>query len=695
VTLRLRISIFVFCAVMLLTIGFLFGEFRSVDLLEARIQSLILDNQVTAWEEAIGATESQLTTEAQVVMTIPGIAQAAQDKDTASLERLLRPVVASGAITRIDLLDADGNLVYSSDPEADGAAMIDAGLVYKISGGSDTNTGLQRDHKGQILATVARPLMGAPDPNDQGDATPQTIGVLVLADTLASTLDRLKSATNSDILLLGMDGKPRAGTAPDLWSALTPARARLHPGVLDIDTGARVLRVDQTVLNGGSGDRLGYELSVTDVTQSYRRDRGDQLMSYIVIAILVIGTQVSLFWYLSRTFRPLSDSMYALNALTAGDTSVDIVGEESQDEVGRLAQLTRLVRDLKRADLRDEQMRRRQSRRQERFIRNEMIGLASALSEDARAELMQDVQKIEAAQQEEGAGEGQLGSTLGSLAVAFRYMAERVKTQYHSLDKLVAELRDALATKTELIGLQQQFEIAGQMQAAILPKTWPPREDVEIEGRLLPAKEFGGNFYDFFLLDRDRLMVVAAEISGKGLATAFLAVVARTLLKATLLMDPVPETALRRVNATLLAENDQRLELRLFAAILDLGTGRLTYCAAGYPAPLVLRRLGDVAEPPLTESRPLAVSPEVGLAQGVLELPARTTLVLSSNGVAEATNSLGQALGREGLIEILRGVDDLGARTVCDAITRNLSTRGQGRAREADASCVVLRYLGR
>jgi sigma-B regulation protein RsbU (phosphoserine phosphatase) len=688
VTLRMRISIFVFCAVLLLTGGILFGEADRIDLLSERVQALTLENQVAAWEQAVDTETTALSSEIPIILGLPGLDLAAQAKDTVALQKLLAPVAASGAVSRIDMLDEDGNLLYSSDPDTNSTPLVDAGLVYKIMADNSVAGGLERSVRGHVLATSAKALSVNQVP----------VGVLVLADDLSRTINQLKTTTGNDIVLLDLAGRPVLSTAPaTLWHDIAAKLGPLRPGLTDITLGNRVLRLGVTVISSGSGNRIGYEAAVTDFTQTHQHDRSRQIFSYLIILVFVAGIQIALFRYLSRTFRPLSDSMTALNALAGGDTSVDIVGEERHDEVGRLAQLTRIVRDLKRADLRDEHARERQRHRQERFIRNEMIGLASALSEEARTELLADLDQIEADVRGggESARDGGIGGAFGSLAVAFRYLAERVKRQYQSLDKLVAELRDALATKTELIGLQQQFQIASQMQAAILPKTLPPRRDIEIEGRLLPAKEFGGNFYDFFLIDNDRLLIAAAEISGQGLATAFMTIVARTLLKATVAMDTTPGSALRRVNAMLLAENDQQLEIRVFLATLDLSSGRLAYASAGYPAPVVLRRLGDAGELVLAESAPLGILAEPPLAEGKLDLPARTTLVLASRGVEGALNPVGQPLGRAGMARALQASDTLEARAICNVLISTVTGHEMGRDRSNDASCIALRYLGR
>ena len=134
------------------------------------------------------------------------------------------------------------------------------------------------------------------------------------------------------------------------------------------------------------------------------------------------------------------------------------------------------------------------------------------------------------------------------LATAFGHMATRVREQHQRLDELIRELREALKTKTQYIALQQELDIAREIQRAMLPKAFPARAEVEIFGAMIPAKEVGGDFYDFFVLDEHRVGVVVADVSGKGVPAALFMAIAKTLLRATALFRTAPGACLSRLN---------------------------------------------------------------------------------------------------------------------------------------------------
>jgi sigma-B regulation protein RsbU (phosphoserine phosphatase) len=272
-------------------------------------------------------------------------------------------------------------------------------------------------------------------------------------------------------------------------------------------------------------------------------------------------------------------------------------------------------------------------------------------------------------------------------------MAQRVKQQHADLARLVTELREALAAKTELMGLQQQMAIAARMQEAILPKSFPPRKDVEIYGALLPAKEMDGDFYDFFPRPDGHIVIAAGEISGTGLAKAFMMLVARIMLKAMMLGEQEPGEVLARMDMMLAAENEESLAVRLFVGLLDPESGRLHFANAGYQAPLLLRRAGEVVNINVGLGQPLALGAASAIEAGVFDLPLRATMVLTSRGATDAADRFGRSLGRDGLMLALQATDDISAPAICEVVESAVLAIAPT-SREADAACLAIRYLG-
>src|SRR5574341_951767 len=170
-----------------------------------------------------------------------------------------------------------------------------------------------------------------------------------------------------------------------------------------------------------------------------------------------------------------------------------------------------------------------------------------------------------------------LDALAGSVAVAI----ENARF-YAQLKQQVAALEAAVHEHNELLALHRELDIANRIQQSILPRTFPAfsgRTDFEIFAAMLPAREVGGDFYDFFLIDEDRLGFLIGDVSGKGVPAALFMAVSRTLLKSIALEGTPPGECLRRVNSLLIPENSAEMFVTVFYAILNTATGEIEYAS--------------------------------------------------------------------------------------------------------------------
>src|SRR5262249_54169596 len=126
------------------------------------------------------------------------------------------------------------------------------------------------------------------------------------------------------------------------------------------------------------------------------------------------------------------------------------------------------------------------------------------------------------------------------------------------------------------------------------PRAFPRRPDLELFAEMLPAREIGGDFYDFFPVDDGRLALVVADVSGKGVPAALFMAVSRTVLRSVALEGIAPGECLRRTNALLCLDNSAELFVSVFYGVLDTRTGELAYCNGGHNPPYVMRKSGEV-----------------------------------------------------------------------------------------------------
>jgi sigma-B regulation protein RsbU (phosphoserine phosphatase) len=161
-----------------------------------------------------------------------------------------------------------------------------------------------------------------------------------------------------------------------------------------------------------------------------------------------------------------------------------------------------------------------------------------------------------------------------------------------TIDKVYADCeirRKSWRTEAELAAIRRELDIASDLQKRILPRQFPTGDGVELFARMKPAREMGGDFYDFFQVAPDKLGLVVADVSGKGVPAAFFMAVARTLIRATALAGAGPGLCLDRVNRLLCDHDIPGIFVSVFYAILDTGTWDMTYANGGHLPPYLIK----------------------------------------------------------------------------------------------------------
>ncbi len=248
--------------------------------------------------------------------------------------------------------------------------------------------------------------------------------------------------------------------------------------------------------------------------------------------------------------------------------------------------------------------------------------------------------------------------------------------------RLFARTVQAAHDRERLAKLHQELEVASRIQRAILPGEFPPfpgRCDFDVRASMAPARAVGGDFYDYFLIDHDRLGFVVGDVSGKGVPSALLMAVSRTLIKATARDAASPEVCLQRVNRVLASEGVPNMYVTVFYGVLDTRNGHVAFCNAGHNPPCILRGDGSVAPLAQTGGMVLGLFDDAAYEAGHIVLAAGDALFAYTDGVTEASNpqgvefTLGRLLpclarcGRQDLDALIHAVGDTLAAFVGDA----------------------------
>jgi sigma-B regulation protein RsbU (phosphoserine phosphatase) len=218
--------------------------------------------------------------------------------------------------------------------------------------------------------------------------------------------------------------------------------------------------------------------------------------------------------------------------------------------------------------------------------------------------------------------------------------------------------RQAAAARSQLESIQQELEVAARIQASILPREFcPGREDFSIYAQMTPAREVGGDFYDFFFIDEKRLGFVIGDVSGKGVPAALFMAVSRTLLQAIGLQGVAPAQCLAYANEVLGRQGEPGVYVTVFYAILHTDTGLVEYGLGGHNPPYRITVAGEFSAIDEPGGVVVGLLPDSTYETGQMQLSPGDMIFLFTDGVTEAMNPeqkffterrLREALGRCG-----------------------------------------------
>ncbi|MBQ6153490.1 MAG: SpoIIE family protein phosphatase [Ruminococcus sp.] len=272
-----------------------------------------------------------------------------------------------------------------------------------------------------------------------------------------------------------------------------------------------------------------------------------------------------------------------------------------------------------------------------------------------------------------------------AVSIAMVYLTTNVST--HTL----------LETRAKMEATEADLRVGTQIQTSMLPSifpAFPDRPEFDIHASMDPAKEVGGDFYDFFMIDEDHLALVIADVSGKGIPAALFMMSSKILINDHALMGGSPAEILERVNKVICANNDANMFVTVWLGILEISTGKLTTASAGHEYPMIN-----------TSGKYEMLKDKHGLAIGAMEfakyknteiqLRNGDSIFVYTDGVAEATDANNELFGTERTLDALNAVNKnasqkevlAGIRTAVDAFVKDAPQFD-------DLTMVGLKYYG-
>ncbi len=275
------------------------------------------------------------------------------------------------------------------------------------------------------------------------------------------------------------------------------------------------------------------------------------------------------------------------------------------------------------------------------------------------------------------------GDEIEELSLSFETMTQELGSYIQNLARVTAD-KERIAT---------ELSVATHIQASMLPCIFPPYPDVDafdIFATMRPAKEVGGDFYDFFLLDNDHLGVVMADVSGKGVPAALFMVIAKTLIKNHAQSGEALGTIFASVNAQLCENNDMGMFVTAFMGILEFSTGKFTFVNAGHNPPLI-RRAGQGYEYLKTRAGFVLAGME-GMKYREQEITLRPgdRIYLYTDGVTEATDLNEELFGEDRLVEALDQTDSISLPEMLPYIQKKIDDFTTGAEQFDDITMLVV-----
>ena len=280
------------------------------------------------------------------------------------------------------------------------------------------------------------------------------------------------------------------------------------------------------------------------------------------------------------------------------------------------------------------------------------------------------------------------GDEIEDLAAAFNKMTTDLKVY-------IENLRATTAAKERI---ENELQIANQIQADMLPRIFPPfpdRKEFEIFAVMKPAKEVGGDFFDFFFLEDDRLCFLIGDVSGKGVPAALFMVITKTLLRTSALQrNKTAADVLFSVNNLLCPDNDALMFVTAFCAILNVKTGEVEYANAGHNPPLLKNGAKNYEFLTMKKNMALAVVENTPYALGHFSMGPGDMVLLYTDGVNEAMNGENKQFSNQRLLDTLNGLDQGSAATLIKTVEREIAQFVGDTPRSDDITMVGVKFFG-
>jgi sigma-B regulation protein RsbU (phosphoserine phosphatase) len=272
----------------------------------------------------------------------------------------------------------------------------------------------------------------------------------------------------------------------------------------------------------------------------------------------------------------------------------------------------------------------------------------------------------------------------------------RVKTHL-ALKSAMDNLQDAYALiKVQKDRMQEELNVGHTIQMSMLPQNdtpFPDRGEFELRAMLIPAREVGGDFYDYFFVNDDEICLIVGDVSGKGVPAALFMAVTKTMLKTSAMGDPSPASILTRVNDELSADNPACMFVTVFLAMVNVRTGDVRYSNAGHNPPYLLHKNGKFTCLDQRHGPILGATGGIAFKESSAGFKKGESIYVFTDGVTEAMDTSGQLYSEARLEEVLTQSGNAMASDLIQRTLDDVSTYASGAEQSDDITVLAFRLL--
>ncbi|MBQ9192449.1 MAG: SpoIIE family protein phosphatase [Bacteroidales bacterium] len=264
----------------------------------------------------------------------------------------------------------------------------------------------------------------------------------------------------------------------------------------------------------------------------------------------------------------------------------------------------------------------------------------------------------------------------------------------HMQTSLVSYIDELTRTTAKRERIESELEVARNIQMGMIPRQFPERDDIDLYGETIPAKEVGGDLYDFSLQD-GKLYFCIGDVSGKGIPASLFMAMARTIFRVAVQKTPAVSEIAREINESLTADNDQLMFVTMFLGAVDLGSGRMSFCSCGHNPPALLSPDGKASFLDCIPNVPLGVTPGYAFQeQGIADVRG-VPLLMYTDGLNEAENAGHEPFGNDQLLAVLENAPFVSAQEAVSRMNSALRAHVAGAEASDDLTMLCVRIAFR